>query len=214
MIAPFRYCNRAISLIIADDHPVVREGLKLLIEDEADMTVIATTGSGAEAVSLFEQHRPSITLMDLKMPGLDGVNATKRIRSIDPKARIVVLTSFSGDVQASRAFVAGASGFLLKDSLRSELIASIRTVLSGRRWIPSAVANELGQHFDADVLTNRELEVLTRISNGASNKEIATSLGLSEETIKSYVKNLIAKLRANDRTHAVTIALRRGYLDI
>jgi DNA-binding NarL/FixJ family response regulator len=214
MIAAVRYCSRAIFIIIADDHSIVRDGLKLFIEDEADMAVIATTGSGLEAVSLFERLHPQITLMDLKMPGLDGVNATKQIRTIDPKARVVVLTSFSGDVQASRALAAGASGFLLKDSLRSELIASIRTVLSGRRSIPAAVANELGQHFDADVLTNRELDVLTRIANGASNKEIAASLGLSEETIKSYVKNLIAKLRASDRTHAVTIALRRGYLDI
>ena len=203
-----------ISLIVADDHPVVRDGLTRLINDEADMEVVGEAANGEEAIGLFERLRPDITLLDLKMPTIDGVTATKLIRQAVPTAKVIVLTSYSGDVQASRALEAGASGFLLKGSLRNDLIAAIRAVAAGRTWVPAAVAEEIKQHVDADRLTNRELDVLRKIAEGLSNKRVAAELGLSEETVKSYVKNLIAKLQANDRTHAVTIALRRGYLDL
>lgn len=203
-----------ISLIVADDHPVVRDGLARLIRDESDMEVLGEAADGEQAVRLFEELQPDIALLDLKMPTLDGVAATKLIRQKAPKAKVIVLTSYSGDVQASRALEAGASGFLLKGSLRNDLIAAIRSVHGGRNWIPAAVANEIRRHVDADRLTNRELEVLKKIAEGLSNKRVAAELGLSEETVKSYVKNLIAKLQASDRTHAVTIALRRGYLDL
>lgn len=201
-------------ILIADDHPVIRDGLACLISDEPDLFVIAETANGTDAIELFIKFRPAVALLDLKIPQCDGVEATKQIREFDPAAKIIILTSYSGDVQASRAIAAGALGFLLKCSLRTELIAAIRRVLSGHRWIPAAIAREMREYVEADCLTNREIEVLKCIADGASNKQVAAVLRLSEETIKSYVKNLISKLRANDRTHAVTIALRRGYLDL
>lgn len=203
-----------ISILVADDHPVVRDGLSRLIGDEEDMVLVGEASNGSDAVSLFRELMPSLALIDLKMPGLDGVAATRQILQVAPEAKVILLTSYSGDVQATRAFEAGASGFLLKDSLRNDLITSIRAVLAGRIWIPPAIAEEMKQHVHADRLTNRELDVLKKISDGLSNKRVAAELGLSEETVKSYVKNLIGKLQANDRTHAVTIALRRGYLDL
>lgn len=204
----------AIRIVIADDHPVVRDGLARLIGDEADMELVGEAANGEEAVSRFREFLPTLALLDLKMPVLDGVSATRQIRQEFPQAKIIVLTSYSGDVQATRAMDAGASGFLLKDSLRNDLIAAIRTVMAGRSWLPAAVAQEMKQYVDADRLSGRELDVLKKIADGLSNKRVAAELGLSEETVKSYVKNLLGKLQANDRTHAVTIALRRGYLDL
>jgi len=203
-----------IRILIADDHPVVRDGLARLIGDEADMQLVGSASNGNEAVRLFVELRPDVALLDLKMPMLDGVSATADIHGKFPGARIIALTSYSGDIQATRALEAGAAGFLLKDSLRSDLIASIRAVAAGRTWIPAAVAEQMSQYVDADRLTSRELDVLKKIADGLSNKRVAAELGLSEETVKSYVKNLLGKLQANDRTHAVTIALRRGYLDL
>ena len=203
-----------IPILIADDHPVVRDGLTSLIDDEPDLRVVAAAANGQDAVSLFRVLRPHLALLDLKMPRLDGVASTRQIREFDPEAKIIILTTYTGDVQASRALAAGASGFLLKCSLRTELVTAIRRVLNGRHWISPTIATELSRHVEADSLTTRELEVLRHIADGASNKQVGADLRLTEETIKSYVKNLISKLGASDRTHAVTIALRRGYLDI
>jgi DNA-binding NarL/FixJ family response regulator len=203
-----------ISILLADDHAVVRDGLVRLIGDEPDFMVAGETATGLEAVKLFGELRPHLALVDLKMPGLDGVEVTSAILAQFPTAKVIILTSYSGDVQAARALEAGASGYLLKCSIRTELVLAIRSVLSGKTWVPASVLADIAQHVDADRLTHRELEVLEGISDGLSNKRIAHKLRLSEETVKSYVKSVLSKLQANDRTHAVTIALRRGYLDL
>jgi DNA-binding NarL/FixJ family response regulator len=203
-----------ISVLIVDDHPLLREGIAAVIEGQPDMQVVAEAGTGQEAIDLFCKHRPDVTLMDLVMPAMDGVEAIVAIRAQHPQARIVILTTYGGDAKALRALKAGASGYLLKSLIRTDLLDAIRSVHAGRRSVPREVAAELALHVGEDTLTERELEVLRQVAGGNSNRRAAMHLGISEETVKAHMKNILGKLSANDRTHAVTIALKRGIIDI
>ena len=202
-----------IRILTVDDHPLLREGIAAVLNGEQDIELVAEAVNGREAIELFRQHRPDITLMDLQMPDMNGIEAIIAIRSEFPNARFVVLTTYQGDVQAVRALKAGASGYLLKSMLRKDLLDTIRVVHAGRRRIPPEIATELADHIAEDTLTDREIEVLRRVANGNSNKIIGAQLNVSEATIKGHLKSILAKLGANDRTHAVTIAIRRGFID-
>jgi len=203
-----------IRILTVDDHPLLREGIAAVIASETDMIIVAEANNGREAIEQFRSHRPDITLMDLQMPALNGIEAIIAIRKDFPNARIIVLTTYSGDAQAARAFKAGASGYLLKNMLRKELVETIRTVHGGKKRIPSEIAMEMAEHHMDDALTDREMEVLRLVAAGNANKIIAGHLHISEETVKAHMKNILVKLAANDRTHAVTIALRRGIIEI
>jgi DNA-binding NarL/FixJ family response regulator len=192
-----------------DDHPFLRAGIVGAINSQGDMVLIGEASNGKEAVENFRLLRPDVTLMDLQMPTMNGTDAIATIRGEFPEARIVVLTAYKGDIQALRAFKAGAVGYLLKNMLRKELLDTIRIVASGRRRVPPEIARELGEHIIDEQLSEREIEVLKLIAAGTSNKIIAT-LSLAETTVKTHVQNILLKLGANDRTHAVTIALKRG----
>ncbi|WP_263357238.1 response regulator [Acidicapsa ligni] len=205
---------RKIRILVVDDHPFLREGIVGAVNSQSDMAMIGEASNGEEAIEQFRLHRPDVTLMDLQMPTMNGTDAIIAIRSEFPTARIVVLTAYRGDVQALRALKAGAAGYLLKNMLRKELLDTIRVVDSGRRRIPPEIARELGEHIVDDELSNREIEVLRLIATGTSNKIIATQLSLAETTVKTHVQNILIKLSANDRTHAVTIAIKRGYIDL
>lgn len=202
-----------IKVLMVDDHPLLREGVAAVIAGENDMEIVAEAVDGREAIELFRKHRPDVTLMDLQMPGLGGVETIQAIRTEFPNARFVVLTTYQGDVQALRALKAGAAGYLLKTMLRKDLLDTIRVVHSGRRRIPSEIATELAEHVGEEALSERELNVLRLVASGNSNKLIGAQLDVSEATIKMHMKNILQKLGANDRTHAVTIALKRGFLD-
>jgi DNA-binding NarL/FixJ family response regulator len=206
--------GRPIRLLIVDDHPLLREGIAAVVGNEADMDLAAEASNGLEAIDRYREIRPDVTLMDLQMPELDGVAATIAIRAEFSEARIVMLTTYHGDAQALRALKAGASGYLLKNMIGTDLIGAIRSVHSGHRHIPREVAAELAAHVTDDALSPRELEVLKRVAAGNSNRLIADQLALSEDTIKSHMKSIMSKLSANDRTHAVTIALKRGIIDV
>jgi two-component system, NarL family, response regulator len=203
-----------IRILVVDDHPVVRDGLASMIECQEDMELVGEGGTAQEAIALFHKLQPDILLLDLKLPDLDGIAVIERIRSEHPEARIIVLTTYAGDVQASRALKAGAKGYLLKASLRQKLRASIRTVHTGQSSIQPEVAADVAGHTADDSLTPRELEVLRLVANGYSNKLVADQLKIREDTVKGHITSILAKLRASDRTHAVTIALQRGYLDL
>ena len=203
-----------IKVLLVDDHPLLREGIGAVIDGERDMRVVAQAGNGAEAIIQFREHRPDVTLMDLVMPEMDGVEATVAIRAEWPLARIVMLTTYNGDVKAMRALKAGACGYLLKSLIRTDLLSAIRSVHAGQRRIPREVADELAEHVGDDVLTERELGVLRQVAAGNSNRRVAAELGISEETVKAHMKSILGKLAANDRTHAVTIALKRGIIDV
>ena len=205
--------TKAIKVLAVDDHPLLREGIAAVLNGEQDIELVAEAVNGREAIELFRQHRPDITLMDLQMPDMNGNEAIIAIRSEFPNARFVVLTTYQGDVQAVRALKAGASGYLLKSMLRKDLLDTIRVVHAGRRRIPPEIATELADHIAEDTLTDREIEVLRRVANGNSNKIIGSQLNVSEATIKGHLKSILSKLGANDRTHAVTIAIRRGFID-
>ena len=205
---------RAIEVLIVDDHPLLREGLAAVIQGEPDMTIVAEASNGLEAIECFRRHRPDVTLMDLQMPEMDGVASTAAIRAEWSDARIVILTTYRGDAQALRALKAGASGYLLKSMVRTNLLEAIRAVHAGRRYIPREIASELAAHVTDEALSVRELEVLQRVASGGSNKVIAGQLFVSEDTVKSHLRNIMSKLSANDRTHAVTIALKRGIIDM
>jgi DNA-binding NarL/FixJ family response regulator len=202
-----------IRIFTVDDHPLMREGIAAVIEHQEDMVLVGEATNGREAIEGFRLHRPDITLMDLQMPEMSGIDAIIAIRSEFSNARVVVLTTFQGDVQALRAFKAGASGYLLKNMLRKELVDTIRTVHAGRRRIPPAVAAELAEHVVDDQLSEREVEILARVAQGNSNKIIASQLGISEATVKYHLQSVLSKLGAKDRTHAVTIAMKRGFID-
>jgi len=206
--------NNNIRILIVDDHPVLREGIAAILNNERDMVLVAEASDGREAIERFRTHCPDITLMDLRMPVMDGTDAIVSIRQNFPSARIIVFTTFGGYAQAIRAFKAGASGYLLKNMLRKELIETIRSVHNGKRGIPPEVAMEMAEHHADDALTQREVEVLKQVSAGNSNKIVADHLQISEETVKAHMRNILSKLCANDRTHAVTIALKRGIIDI
>jgi DNA-binding NarL/FixJ family response regulator len=206
--------GRKIRILIADDHPMLREGVAAVIQFQPDMELVGEAETGAAAIECFRRLRPDVTLMDLQMPELNGVEAIMAIRAEFPKARIVVLTTYSGDVQALRALKAGAAGYLLKSSLRKDLLETIRNVHLGQRQLQSEVANEIALHAVDDPLTDREARVLQLIATGRANKQIAWELGVSEETIKAHLKNIFEKLDVGDRTHAVTVAAKRGIIEL
>ncbi len=203
-----------IRVLAVDDHALLLEGIAALIGAESDMILVAEASNGEEALAQFRLHRPDVTLMDLQMPTLNGIEAITKIRAEFPNARFIVLTTYTGDVQASRALKAGAQGFLLKARVHKELLETIRAVHAGQKRIPPEVAIELASHAGQDALTAREIEVLRLIANGNSNKQIAARLLVAEETVKSHVTSILAKLGAQDRTHAVTIGLKRGIIDL
>ncbi len=202
-----------IKVLAVDDHPLLREGIAAVIDTEEDIELVAEATNGQEAIDLFRLHRPDVTLMDLQMPGINGIDAILAIRKEFPTARFIVLTTYQGDVQALRALKAGATGYLLKNMMRKELLDTIRAVNEGRRRIPPEIAAELADHMTDDALTEREIAVLRRVSMGNSNKIIASELNLSEATVKGHMKSILSKLGANDRTHAVTIGMKRGFID-
>ena len=203
-----------IRVLTVDDHALLRDGIAALIESQADMVQVAEAGNGREALELFRIHRPDVTLMDLQMPEMSGIDAIGAIRAEFPQARIVVLTTHAGDVQVSRALKAGARAYLLKGLLRKELLDTIRAVHAGHKRLSSEVAAEIAEHSTDDVLSPREIDVLRLVARGNANKEIAAQLSLTEETVKSYLRSILAKLGANDRTHAVAIGLKRGIIEL
>jgi DNA-binding NarL/FixJ family response regulator len=204
---------KKIRVLTVDDHPLLREGIAAVLNGEQDFELVAEASGGQEAIELFRLHRPDVTLMDLQMPGMNGIEAMLAIRREFSHARFIVLTTYQGDVQALRALKAGAAGYLLKNMMRKELLETIRTVHAGRRRIPAEIAAELADHVTDDALSDREVEVLRRVAMGNSNKIIASYLDVSEATIKGHMKSILSKLNASDRTHAVTIAMKRGFLD-
>ena len=203
-----------IRILIVDDHAVLREGVAAILEDRADMAVVGEARDGAEAVARFRELRPDVTLMDLQMPVMSGLDAIQAIRGDFPDARILVLTTYAGDVQAVRALKAGAIGYLLKSSLRTEMLDAIQNVHRGRRHVQGDVATDIAMHVTDEPLSNREIDVLYLVADGKANKEIAQAMSLSDETVKAHLKNIFAKLDVNDRTHAVTVAVRRGIIEL
>jgi DNA-binding NarL/FixJ family response regulator len=203
-----------IRVLAVDDHALLREGIAALVGNQPDMELVAEACNGREAIELFRKHRPDVTLMDLQMPELGGIDAISAIRGEFSEARIIVLTTYTGDVQIMRAFKAGARAYLLKGLLRKELIETVRAVHAGQRRMSPEIAAEVAEHAADDVLTARETDVLRIIAGGNANKEVAALLSITEETVKGYVKNILAKLGAKDRTHAVTIGLKRGIIDL
>jgi DNA-binding NarL/FixJ family response regulator len=203
-----------ISVLAVDDHPLLREGVATLIANQTDMRLVAEASDGHEAVEAFRRHRPDVTLMDLQMPQMSGIDAMIIIRSECPHARVIVLTTYAGDALARRALQAGAQAYVLKSLVRKDLLNTIRTVHAGQRRVDPEIAAQLAEHTADDTLTPREIEVLAQIAAGNSNKRIADRLAITEETVKGHVRNILSKLGADDRTHAVTSALRRGIIEL
>ncbi len=204
-----------IRVLCVDDHPLVRKGIASILNNEADMDLVAEAGNGSDAVELFRRHQPDVTLMDLRMPGVDGIGAVKQIRAEFAGAKIIALTSFDGDQDIYRALEAGVRGYLLKEMVHTEVLNAIRLVHSGKRLLPPEVAERLSEYFPQhNALTPREAEVLTLVAHGLANKEIAARLGTASGTVKMHIQNILAKLGATDRTHAVTIALGRGIIHL
>lgn len=201
-----------IRVLIADDHFLLREGIAALLARAPHIALVGMAENGEEAVALHARLRPDVTLMDLQMPLLGGIDAMAAIRVVDKRARFIVLTTYKGDTQIERALVAGAAGYLLKGAMRLDLVEAIEAVHGGGKYIPAEVAQEIGAYFGADTLSGREVEVLRLVSHGNSNKEVGRQLAIKEETVKAHVSTVLAKLGAKDRTHAVTIATRRGIL--
>jgi DNA-binding NarL/FixJ family response regulator len=206
--------RRLIRVLTVDDHPLLREGIAALVNAEPDMKLVAEASNGWDAVEKFRLHRPDVTLMDLQMPGVGGIEAISQIQNEFPGARIIVLTTYTGDVQVLGALRAGARGYILKGHVHRELLETIRAVHTGQKRIPPEIAVELAQHAVDDDLTLREIDVLRLIAAGNANKQIADQLSIGEATVKSHVTNILSKLGANDRAHAVTIGLKRGIIEL
>jgi DNA-binding NarL/FixJ family response regulator len=206
--------EKPIRVLIVDDHPLLREGIAALIDAEEDMEVAAQASTGSEGIAQFKLKRPDVTLMDLQMPDMGGIEAIIAIRGEFPNARIIVLTTYAGDVQVLRALKAGARAYLLKGRVNTELLEVIRDVHRGQKRIPPEIAAELAEHATEDDLSAREVEVLRLVANGNGNREIAAKLSITEETVKNHVTHILSKLGANDRTHAVTIGIKRGFIDL
>ena len=202
-----------ITVLCVDDHPLMRDGIAFAVQQQDDIEIVAEASDGEEAIKAYRRFKPDVTLMDLQMPVMNGIAATAAIIQEWPLARIIILTTYSGDIQATRALQVGAKGYLLKGMLRTDLIKTIRAVHAGDQCIPAEIAQEIAAHVGADRLTTREVEVLRCVATGISNKAVADLLRLSEDTVKGHMRNILAKLHANDRTHAVMIALQRGYLE-
>jgi DNA-binding NarL/FixJ family response regulator len=203
-----------IELLVVDDHPLLREGIAAIISNQTDIRLVAEASNGREAIEKFRFHRPDVTLMDLQMPDMSGIDTIIAIRTEFPQARIIVLTTYGGDVLAQRALKAGAQSYMLKSDVRKDLPETIRSVHAGQKRIDSEVAAQLADHVADDALTPREIEVLALIAQGNSNKLIADELSIADETVKGHVSSILSKLGANDRTHAVTLALKRGIIEL
>jgi DNA-binding NarL/FixJ family response regulator len=203
-----------IRILVVDDHQLIRVGIATLLVPESDMKLVGEASNGREAIAKYRECRPDVTLMDLQMPEMSGFDAIVAIRDEFPEARIIVLTTYVGDVQAQRAMKTGAQGYVLKNLLHKELLETIRSVYRGRKAMAAEVAADVAQHTGEELLTPKEIDVLRLIAAGNANKEIAARLSVTEETVKSRVKNILDKLGANDRTHAVTIGLKRGFIDL
>jgi DNA-binding NarL/FixJ family response regulator len=203
-----------IRILTVDDHPLLRNGIAALVNAEPDLKLVAEASNGKEAIDAFRVHRPDVTLMDLQMPGVDGLEGIEAIRREFPEARIIVLTTYSGDTRVLRSLKAGARAYILKGHVHKELLDTIRAVHAGQKRIPPEIAAELAEHATDDALTEREISVLRLIAAGNSNKQIADHLSIGEATVKSHVTNILSKLGANDRVHAVTIGLTRGIIEL
>jgi DNA-binding NarL/FixJ family response regulator len=201
-----------IRLLTVDDHPMLREGIAAVIEGQPDMEIVGEASNGVEAVKRFDQLKPDVTLMDLQMPEMNGIDALKAIRTNHPDARVIVLTTYGGDAQALAALKGGAAGYLLKNTLRRELLDTIRLVHAGRRHVTAEVASEVALHATEDRLGDREIDVQTAVAAGKSNKQVARELSVSEDTVKGHLKIIFTKLGVSDRTHAVMVAMRRGII--
>ena len=206
--------TQTVRVLCVDDHPLVRKGIASILNNEPDMKLVAEAGNGQDAVAMFKAHQPDVTLMDLRMPNMDGIEAARQIRADFPDAKIIALTSFDGDQEIYRALEAGVRGYLLKEMVHTEVVRAIRLVHSGKRLMPPEVAERLTDYFPKAALTPREVEVLTLVAGGLANKEIASKLGTADGTVKIHVQNILSKLNASDRTHAVTIAIQRGIIQL
>ncbi|HKR11494.1 MAG TPA: response regulator transcription factor [Pyrinomonadaceae bacterium] len=206
--------SEQIRVFSVDDHPLLREGVSALINNQPDMTLVAEASNGAEAITLFKQHMPDVTLLDLRLPDMSGIDILIAIRSEFPEARVIILTTFEGDVEIHRALQAGARGYLLKNMPPSELLDVIRQVHAGKKRIPPAIASHLAEHMSDESLTEREVEVLRQVADGNKNRDIAKKLFISEETVKVHIKHIMEKLGATDRTQAVAIGVRRGIIQL
>jgi DNA-binding NarL/FixJ family response regulator len=202
-----------IKVMVVDDHPLMRAGISSVVSSKSNMVVVAEAANGIEAIENYKAHKPDVTLMDLRMEKIGGIDAIKAIRQLNPNARIIVLTSAAGDIQARRALQAGASAYLLKNLVRSELVETIQLVHAGHCHIPTEIASRMAEHSNDDSITPRELDVLKGVARGLSNKLIADDLGITEHTVKNNLKRILSKLDARDRTHAVMIALDRGFIE-
>ena len=205
--------TKAIRILVADDHPVVREGVDALVRRQVDMRIVAQATNGREAIELFRAHRPDVTVMDLQMPEMSGLDALIALRGVFPEARIIMLTTYTGDTQVVRAIKAGACAYLLKNTLHKELLDTIRAVHAGKKYISPEASFELAEHASGDALTPAEVRVLRLIAEGNGNKEIAEQLSVSEDTVKGQVRNILSKLGAKDRAHAAIIGVKRGIIE-
>jgi DNA-binding NarL/FixJ family response regulator len=203
-----------IRVFSVDDHPLLREGIAAIIDNQPDMSMVAQAATGSEAIQMFRQHQPDVTLMDLRLPDISGIDALIAIRAEFPEARIIMLTTFEGDVEIQRSLKAGARGYMLKSTPPRDLVEMIRHVHVGKKGIPQQIAAHLAEHFSDEALTEREVDVLSHIAGGNRNRDIAERLFISEETVKVHIKHIMEKLGASDRTQAVAIAIRRGIIQL